>query len=361
VSQAPCYGRAGSAIRLNSTLAISGKYKADRVMKKPAQHSRPTHASLPRTGTPANGNNQVRSPTLLDAICDYLGYLRACGRSPSTIESYAGSLALLTDRIAPNTALDSVSADFLHVAVAAMGNSGQRRAPHRSESTLNRHRTAYRVFWKWAFETGRTARNPAVLLHLANIESPPTLPIMPAEIRALFSAIRRSGDPLRLRDEALFRTYAMTGIRRCEALQLDVSDFDSRQQTLRVRNAKGRRVRTIPVAPALGALLSELLDIRLLRGERDKKLFAGRIPKKGLTARQAQARFDLWKAIAKLPRHLTIHSFRVGFATALYARSRDLVLVSRALGHKDVRPTLRYIHVLSENLRQAIDGLGRDY
>jgi integrase/recombinase XerC len=89
-------------------------------------------------------------------------------------------------------------------------------------------------------------------------------------------------------------------------------------------------------------------------------LFVGRIPGKGLTARQAQARFDVWKTIAKLPSHLTIHSFRAGFATAIHDRSGDLILVSRALGHKDIRPTLRYVHLLPDKLREAIEGLGQE-
>ena len=87
----------------------------------------------------------------------------------------------------------------------------------------------------------------------------------------------------------------------------------------------------------------------------DRKLFPGRIPGNGLTARQAQNRFEHWKAVAHLRPELTIHSFRAGFATALHHGCGDVVLVSQALGHSDVRPTLRHIKLYSANLSRTIE------
>jgi integrase len=98
-----------------------------------------------------------------------------------------------------------------------------------------------------------------------------------------------------LRDEALFSTYALAGLRRKEALGLSVSDYDVQRRTLQVRNGKGRRVRTIPVVPALGTVLDRLLSGTVRGGE---KLFAGRFPGRGLTPWQAQWRFEHWKTVA---------------------------------------------------------------
>ncbi|MGH8247870.1 MAG: tyrosine-type recombinase/integrase, partial [Gammaproteobacteria bacterium] len=52
---------------------------------------------------------------------------------------------------------------------------------------------------------------------------------------------------------------------------------------------------------------------------------------------------------------LTIHSFRAGFATALHRATGDVLLVSRSLGHRDLRPTMRYVQWLQPELRKAID------
>jgi len=172
------------------------------------------------------------------------------------------------------------------------------------------------------------------------------------ETQSFIDAIRRSSDPLRFRDEALFLTYALTGLRRAEALGLQVSDYDAAEGILRVDVGKGRRARAIPVARQLGAVLRRFCSGR--PGRLDEKLFTGRAPGKALTTRQAQGRFDLWKTAAGLRPDLTIHSFRAGFATALHRGCGDVILVSRALGHRDLRPTLRYVEPHTQKLPRAI-------
>jgi len=59
--------------------------------------------------------------------------------------------------------------------------------------------------------------------------------------------------------------------------------------------------------------------------------------------------------MAGLRKELTIHSFRAGFASTLHGGSGDVVLVSRALGHRDLRPTLRYVAPYPELLPGAIE------
>lgn len=182
-------------------------------------------------------------------------HLKAAGRSSPSIESYAGSLALLDGVLGVDIPLEALSADVLDAAVTSMSAAGSADGRQRVEATLDRFRSTYRAFFRWAFETGRIPRNPAVRLNLARVDSPPTPPITPRETRLFLSAIRRSDDPLRLRDEALFSTYALTGLRRSQALCLDVSDYDAEERTSRVKDGKGRRVRTVPVVQPLGLLL----------------------------------------------------------------------------------------------------------
>jgi site-specific recombinase XerD len=252
--------------------------------------------------------------------------------------------------------LKALSTEILNEAVAGMSIIGYPGGPRRSEVTLNRHRSAFRGFFRWAFETGRIPTNPALLMHRARVESAPTSPIMLAETRLFLRAIRRSKDSLRLRDEALFSTYALAGLRRKEALLLDQSDYNVKAKLLCIKNGKGGHVRTVPVVRALGRLLNRFQIDSWSRGNPvEGKLFPGRLPGTGLTARQAQERFERWKAVAGLRPELTIHSFRAGFATALHHGCGDVMLVSQALGHKDLRATLRYIKLYSANLSQIVE------
>ena len=146
------------------------------------------------------------------------------------------------------------------------------------------------------------------------------------ETREFLLTIRRSGDPLRLRDEALFSLYAMTGLRRAEALSLNFGDFDRQTGTLRLRQGK--------------------------------ELFPGWGAGRGLTARQAHGRFEKWKRVTGLRPQLTIHSFRVGFATALHEQTSDAMTIARILGHRDLRMTVRYTSTSVEGMRRAIGIVG---
>jgi integrase/recombinase XerD len=247
--------------------------------------------------------------------------------------------------------LTTVSSVLLNTVVAGLAIIEDRPGKHRSQTTLNRHRSAYRGFFGWAFETKRITANPALLLGRSNMESVPTQPMTLHEVRSFLRAIRHSKESLRLRDEALFALYAFTGLRRAEALSLDVTDYNAATRTLQVKDGKNGRSRVVHVIPQLGLLLEKLQKHGEPEREvENRKLFPGQTPGHSLTTRQAQSRFQHWKAIAELRPALTIHSFRVGFATALHQECRDVVLVSRALGHGDLRPTLRYIDLSADEL-----------
>ena len=289
--------------------------------------------------------------SLCCAVVDYLVYLKASGRKATTIGSYGESLALLGGEMGADFPLRDVSSTLLNATVAGLTAIEGEPRKRRSQTTLNRHRCAYRGFFRWATESKRIRANPALLLGRSNMESVPTQPMTLHEVHKFLQAIRHSSDPLRVRDEALFALYAFTGLRRAETLQLAEQDYNAATRTLLVRNAKSGRPRTVHVIARLGVLLKNL-QCYLGPGKRivNEKLFPGRGAGDGLTSRQVQRRFQHWKAIAGLRSTLTIHSFRVGFATALHRQSRDVVLVSRALGHGDLRPTLRYIDLSAGEL-----------
>lgn len=50
-----------------------------------------------------------------------------------------------------------------------------------------------------------------------------------------------------------------------------------------------------------------------------------------------------------------IHDWRHDFGTKLLRRSQNLKLVQKAMGHRDIKSTLRYAHVLDEDVRDGLD------
>lgn len=179
---------------------------------------------------------------------------------------------------------------------------------------------------------------------MARNDSRRTIPITKEEVDLFLETIVNADDRYSLRDEALFSVYAFTGLRRCEALLLTLGDVDVRWHTLFAARPKGGRSRLQPIPRRLSDVLNRYIALNFPGTHQPLwPLFPGRHPARALSAKQAWLRFDKWKRLAGIRKGLTIHSFRAGYATALYKATSDVWLVSRAVGHADIRTTEGYI------------------
>lgn len=186
-----------------------------------------------------------------------------------------------------------------------------------------------------------------------------TTAIMQEEISILFNAISNSTDPNAKRDKTLFAVYAYTGIRKSEALALKISDYDSVSRILHLSKSK-RSSKTSQIIPTI---LSQILDkylleerLKLITRDYDSlPLFPGKKLNKKLSSRQVSNRFQRWKRISGIRKNLTIHSFRAAYASQLYKKTKDPLLVSYALGHSSFETTKRYINHDNLNFRSIVN------
>lgn len=292
---------------------------------------------------------------LRHAVHGFLVHLEAAGRASNTIDCYDRDLRRLAE-ILGDIHLDKIRSEDLENAIVILRYSTP-SVVKRSSSTMNRMKSAYRSFFKWSFESGRMPCNPTASLHMAKANSKRTVPITIEETLRLLETIRKSDDPQAGRDEALFATYAFTGIRRAEALALRKKDFDPVSSLLYLPETKGGNRDWQPVPSRLVAILKKRI-LKMKRNGHSAKwaaLFPGRHPEQPLSVRQANVRFDKWKRLGGIRESLTIHSFRAGFATSLYETTGDILLVARALGHNDIRTTKRYIGNNTPAIREAVE------
>ncbi len=157
-----------------------------------------------------------------------------------------------------------------------------------------------------------------------------------------------------VRDSAILELFYGSGIRRAELLGLTLSDFDERNQTIKV-TGKGNKQRIIPFTQNAKQSIQRYLKFRKeivsFTGSKENILF---ISDKGirltpskintLVAKYLSGNTELQK---KSP-----HVLRHSFATHLLDNGADILAVKELLGHESLSTTQIYTHVTVERLKK---------
>lgn len=296
----------------------------------------------------------TRYSSLSEAIEPFLRQMAADGRTALSIRSYRRELLLLT-RALTDVSLNRVTPDLLNSYLTSPAVQLTVDGTAKQASTINRAKSVIRAFFRWCQQIGLIERNPAAHLRFA-VTAPPVTPHMTrAELNRFLRTIRRSRHPLAERDHALFATLAYTGIRLSDVIRLRTRDVDLVHRQLLLRRTKGGRCEVRPLSARLGMILSRYIRScpPMAEGDGEALFFNGQ--GQALSPRGVQYRFALWLRRARIRKPLTVHSLRHTFGTLLYRATKDLLLVSRALGHRDVKSTTRYAHLSDHILAKAIN------
>ena len=229
-------------------------------------------------------------------------------------------------------------------------------------------------------------------LDLVRANVPRRLPVVLTreEVRRLLAGLE--GEP-RLVSSLLYGS----GLRLMEGLRLRVCDVEPGRGELLVRNGKSGRDRVTMLPRSLGpALEGQMARARDLH-EPDLAAGWGRVELPGALARKyprapwewrwqwvfpqqrrwrnrengEQGRHHLHETIVQravtagvrrsgIAKHATCHTLRHSFATHLLEDGYDIRTIQELLGHKDVRTTMIYAHVLNrggQGVRSPIDDL----
>ncbi|WP_120854081.1 tyrosine recombinase XerH [Helicobacter pylori] len=160
---------------------------------------------------------------------------------------------------------------------------------------------------------------------------------------------------VRARNRLLIKIIVFTGMRSNEALQLKIKDFtlENGCYTILIKG-KGDKYRAVMLkAFHIESLLKEWLTERELYPVKNDLLFCNQ---KGSALTQAY----LYKQVeciinfAGLRREKNgAHMLRHSFATLLYQKRHDLILVQEALGHASLNTSRIYTHFDKERLEEA--------
>ncbi|GAA9891726.1 tyrosine recombinase XerH [Helicobacter pylori] len=157
------------------------------------------------------------------------------------------------------------------------------------------------------------------------------------------------------RNRLLIKIIVFTGMRSNEALQLKIKDFtlENGCYTILIKG-KGDKYRAVMLkAFHIESLLKEWLMERELYPVKNDLLFCNQ---KGSALTQAY----LYKQVERIINFAGLrrekngaHMLRHSFATLLYQKRHDLILVQEALGHASLNTSRIYTHFDKERLKEA--------
>jgi len=163
------------------------------------------------------------------------------------------------------------------------------------------------------------------------------------ELRALVDACVADPTPAGARDAALLATLAGVGLRRSEAVALDISDYKTESGEITVRHGKGNKAR---VNYAGGGAADALECWIERRGDTAGPLFLPTTKQGGLVLRRLndQAVMDILvkRSSDAGISHCSPHDLRRTYISMLLAAGIDINTVAKMVGHANIATTGRY-------------------
>ena len=214
-----------------------------------------------------------------------------------------------------------------------------------SESYINHHIYALKVFFGLQMETGSISENPISTLEFPSPQSKPREILTLNEIKQLYEACEN------LKEKAVLGIFYGCGLRRTEGEKLNVKDVHFRLGLLYVREGKGAKRRVVPTSERISEDLknyvfnerfskeNELAFITNYNGRRTSGVSFNKILKKLLER-------------AGIQKEITLHCLRHSIATHLLESGLSVEYVRDFLGHKHLESTQIYTRVNQKQLNQ---------
>jgi integrase/recombinase XerD len=155
------------------------------------------------------------------------------------------------------------------------------------------------------------------------------------EIRKIFREVKN------LKQKAMLMTIYSAGLRVSECEKLKVSDIESENRRIKIRDAKGNKERYTLLGETNYEILKDYWKIH----RPQEYLFPGQNNGTHITSRSIQKAFERAKKKAGIKKKATVHSLRHSFASHLLEDGVDVFHIQKLLGHANVKTTAIYIHV----------------
>lgn len=231
---------------------------------------------------------------------------------------------------------------YEHVA-AIRQRLAEKYAPASANRMLSSLRGVLRESWNLGLLSAEEYQRAIRVKPVKGSRLPAGRALTAGELRTLFRACAEDARPAGVRDAALLAVLYGAGVRRAEAVQLDVTDFHPESGAVRVRSGKGNKDRLTYVQGLASTAVEVWIDVR---GSESGPLFVPvhRSGKLQIRHMREQSIYDILKRradAAGIP-PFSPHDLRRTFAGDLLDAGADISTVQQPPGHASVTTTQRY-------------------
>jgi len=261
------------------------------------------------------------------------------GFSPRTIKNYVYNVRNFSNfyNKSPELLGEKEIREYLHYCITEK---------RQSEGTVNFKNASLKFFYT---KTLGTCWN---MEQIVRVKEPRKLPaiLSPQEVMDIFDAVDN------FKHKTILMTIYSAGLRVSEACNLKITDIDSKNMQIIVREGKGKKDRYTLLSPANLDILREYWK----RYRPSEYLFLGRYRTTPITPRSVE--YVMEKAIvkARITKAATVHTLRHCFATHLLEQDVDICYIQRLLVHTSIATTSRYLHLRRMdllNIKSPLDKL----
>ena len=219
-----------------------------------------------------------------------------------------------------------------------------------SMSFLSKIKTALALFYEF-LELTQKERYPSIVFpSLKRIPFRPTV-LTKQEIKQLFDATEGSHDSdlLSKRNKMLLVLYYGCGLRRMEAVNLNVEDIDLVKGFVFISKSKTKEQRNVPLNSKMQEIVEDYLyNVREKLIDKELAESALLVTQRGIRLTSDSADWIIQKLVkkSKIKTKASAHTLRHSIATHLLENGMKLENIALFLGHKSIDTTQLYTHLV---------------
>jgi site-specific recombinase XerD len=211
------------------------------------------------------------------------------------------------------------------------------------------------VFFRWCVESAYLDHNPVQGIQVPKLERKLPRKLTKQEALRLIEVVYNypyEQSFLRYRNHAIFSMFVFAGLRKNELLHLTLSDVDTENLTIFIRQGKGRKDRIVPISYTLAQSLNRYLGERKRLNKSCPEYFVSIRGNMGFTQNGLKWLVNNIRRASGM--QFTIHQLRHTFATLMLEGGCDIYSLSKMMGHSDINTTTIYLSASAEHLRKQI-------